>query len=264
MPQGLFQEWDPAMRPSEASRARPISRDPQSGVRALIFDVDGTLADTEREGHLAACNAAFAERGLPIRWTWEEYRELLGLPGNENRMRLALAQLGTLTTEEVDAAAAELFRIKQARYMELVPGLRLRPGVERLIGEAFQRGVRLAIVSTSSEPQIHTLLHHLLPRYEHAFEPVLGRQSGRKVGDDGRLYERCLDDLGLPREGVLVIEDAEDGFRAALRAGLACVVVPNDYSQGDFTGAALVVESLERVTLDDLDAVLTAGAGRPA
>ncbi len=243
---------------------RPTSRDPQGGVRALIFDVDGTLADTELEGHLAACNAAFAERDFPIRWSWEEYRDLLRLPGNENRMRLALARLGTLSPAEVDAAAVELFHIKQARYMELVPRLRLRAGVERLVGEAFERGVRLAIVSTSSEPQIYALLHHLLPRYEHAFAPVLGQQSGRKVGDDGRLYERCLDDLGLPREGVVAIEDAEDGFRAALRAGLACVVVPNDYTQGDFTGAALVVDSLERVTLDDLDAVLAMGADHPA
>jgi beta-phosphoglucomutase-like phosphatase (HAD superfamily) len=252
------------MRQDEASRARSIAREPQGGVRALVFDVDGTLADTEREGHLAACNAAFAEGGFPIRWSWEEYQELLSLPGNQNRMRLALTRLGTLSPAEVDAAAEELFRIKQARYLERVPGLRLRPGVERLVAEAFERGVRLAIVSTSSEPQIHALLQHLLPRYEYAFAPVLGQQSGRKVGHDGRLYERCVDELGLPREGVLVIEDAEDGFRAALRAGLACVVVPNDYTRGDFTGAALVVESLERVTLDDLDEVLTAEAGRSA
>jgi beta-phosphoglucomutase-like phosphatase (HAD superfamily) len=189
---------------------------------------------------------------------------LLGIPGNENRMRMALARLKTLSPAEVDAAAAELFRLKQTLYMERVPELRLKSGVERLVGEAFDRGVRLAIVSTSSEPQIRALLHHLLPPYEHAFDPVLGQQSGPKVGAAGRLYERCLDELGLPRESVVAIEDAEDGFRAALRAGVACVVVPNDYTQGDFTGAALVLESLEQLTLDDLDAVLAAGAGRSA
>jgi putative hydrolase of the HAD superfamily len=130
------------------------------------------------------------------------------------------------------------------------------------VEEAFDRHVRLAIVSTSSEPQIHALLQQLLPRFAAAFDPVLGQQSGRKVGEEGRLYERCLADLDLPRESVLVIEDAEDGFRAAQRAGLACVVVPNDYTRGDFSGAALVVDSLVRVTLDELDDVLTAGAGR--
>src|SRR5687768_8521489 len=76
------------------------------GLRALIFDVDGTLADTERHGHLAACNAAFAELGLPIRWSWEEYLELLKIPGNENRMRLALGALGTLSPAEAEATAA--------------------------------------------------------------------------------------------------------------------------------------------------------------
>jgi HAD superfamily hydrolase (TIGR01509 family) len=243
---------------------RRTSPDPQGGVRALIFDVDGTLADTERHGHLAACNAAFAELGFPIRWSWEEYRDLLHIPGNQNRMRLALEGLGTLSRAEVDAAAAELFRIKQRRYLELVPGLRLRPGVARLVDEAVERGVRLAIVSTSSEPQIRALLHHLLPRHERAFDPLLGRQSGPKVGAEGRLYARCLEELGLPRETVVAIEDAEDGFRAASRAGLACVVVPNSYTAGDFSGAALVVPSLEHVTLDDLDAVLAVGDSRPA
>src|SRR5918996_1619533 len=110
-PQALCSDGIPPMRTWRRS-----SRDGASGsLRALMFDVDGTLADTEREGHLAACNAAFAERGLPIRWSWDEYRELLRIPGNKNRMRLALTQLGTLSATEVDALAEDLFRLKQAR-----------------------------------------------------------------------------------------------------------------------------------------------------
>ena len=228
----------------------------ERGLRALIFDVDGTLADTERHGHLVACNAAFAALGLPIRWSWEQYRELLRVPGNENRMRLAVAALGTLSPAEVDATAAELFRLKQKRYIELVPELPLRAGVDETLERAAARGLRLAIVSTSSEPQIHALLAARLPRFAHLFDPVLGQQSGRKVGADGRLYERCLRQLGLPRTTVVAVEDAEDGFRAALRAGLACVVVPNDYTRdGDFRGAAYVAESLDDIDLDHLDAL---------
>ena len=223
-------------------------------LQAIVFDVDGTLADTEREGHLAACNHAFEALGLPIKWTWEEYRELLRIPGNENRMRLALAALGTLSPEQVDDTAAELFRLKEARYIELAPRLQLRPGVERLVEEAATAGVRLAIVSTSSEPQIHALLGARLPRFAHLFRPVLGRQSGRKVGADGALYELCLRELGVPPARVVAVEDAEDGFRAALRAGLRCIVVPSGYAAADdFSGAALVVPTLESVSLGRLE-----------
>ena len=156
--------------------------------------------------------------------------------------------------------AAELFRIKQERYIELVPQLPLRPGVEPLVRQAHGRGVRLAIVSTSSEPQIHALLRRRLPDLGHAFVPVLGQQSGRKVGDEGALYERCLRELDLPARTVVAIEDAEDGFRAASRAGIACVVVPNDYTRdGDFRGACLVAPSLDTVDLADLEHRCLAG-----
>lgn len=237
---------------------RPLPNAPEAlRLRALIFDVDGTLADTERAGHLAASNEAFAALGVPILWRWEEYRELLKIPGSQNRMRLALEALGTLPREDVERTAAELFRLKQERYLELVTTLPLRGGVRRLLGEVARAGIRLAIVSTSSEPQIHALLRQSLPEFAALFDPVLGQQSGPKVGEEGRLYERCIRELGLPRETIVAIEDAEDGFRAARRAGLVCVVVPNDYTrEGDFTGARLVAPSLENVHLEDLEALL--------
>jgi beta-phosphoglucomutase-like phosphatase (HAD superfamily) len=130
------------------------------------------------------------------------------------------------------------------------------------VGEAAERGVRLAIVSTSSEPQIHALLRAQLPDVARLFRPVLGQQSGPKVGSEGCLYERCVSELGLPPEAVVAVEDAEDGFRAARRAGIACVVVPSEHTRdGDFRGAALVVSSLEQVGLGDFD-MLCRAAGR--
>jgi HAD superfamily hydrolase (TIGR01509 family) len=247
-------------RPGNADRAK-IAPHPAGRLRALIFDVDGTLADTELNGHLVACNHAFAAMGIPIRWTWDEYRELLRIPGNENRMRLALQRLGSIPAPQIEQTAARLYRIKQERYIELVDELPLRPGVERLVRQAADRGVRLAIVSTSSEPQIYALLHNRLGGYAELFDPVLGQQSGTKVGSEGRLYERCVAELALPRATVVAIEDAEDGLEAARRAGLACVVVPNDYTAGgDFGGAALVVGSLEDLDLARLGDLLADGA----
>lgn len=244
------------------TRVGPSSPE-RRALRGLIFDVDGTLADTERDGHLVAANAAFAALGVPIRWSWGEYRRLLRIPGTENRMRVALRELGTMDPEAVTATAAELFRIKQERYLELVPRLPLRPGVERLIRECRDRRIRLAIVSTSSEPQIHALLESRLPEFAGLFDPVLGQQSGRKVGVEGRLYDVCVELMGFPRVTLLAVEDAEDGFRAARRAGIECVVVPNDYTRGgDFRGAVTVVSSLEDVDLDGLDALARGSARR--
>ena len=82
-------------------------------LRAIIFDVDGTLADTEKDGHLAACNEAFARMGFDIRWSWEEFKELLKIPGNANRMRLALSTRTSLSQAEIDRIVPELFALKR-------------------------------------------------------------------------------------------------------------------------------------------------------
>ena len=82
-------------------------------LRAIIFDVDGTLADTEKDGHLPACNEAFAQMGFDIRWSWEEFRELLKIPGNANRMRLALSTRTSLSQAEIDRIVPELFALKR-------------------------------------------------------------------------------------------------------------------------------------------------------
>jgi len=122
-------------------------------MEALIFDVDGTIADTEQEGHLPASNEAMALLEYPIQWTWEEFKQLLVIPGNANRFRNALNQLNPAPPpDEIDVAVAKFVTLKQQLYIEkYLPHLSLRPGVARLIREAQERGVCLAIVSTSYE-----------------------------------------------------------------------------------------------------------------
>ena len=220
-------------------------------LKAIIFDVDGTLADTEQNGHLVACNEAFAQLGFDIRWSWEEFKELLKIPGNARRMRLALSTRTSLSEAEIDRIVPELFALKKEFYLKQVGGLPLRPGVARIIREAIARGVRLAIVSVTHEDQILALLKAQIPDALDHFSPILGKQSGEK---DSVLYARCAAMLGCDTSEVLVIEDSEKGFKAAKAAGLPCAVIYNDYTKGqDFTGADLVARSLECLNLDLLE-----------
>ena len=227
-------------------------------LKALIFDVDGTIADTEQYGHLPACNEAFAQLEYPIQWSWEDYKGMLPVQGNARRMRLALQQEDpTMSPEALSSAVAELAQLKKTLYIEkYMPRLSLRLGVQRIMVSAVERNVRLAIVSSSHEVQIKALLQHQLPDVADKFEPILGKESGYKVAPESPLYRRCLEELGtLPTE-TLVIEDSEVGFKAAQRVGLPCAVFYNDYTFGeDFAGAALVARSLETFSLDQLVAL---------
>ncbi len=220
-------------------------------LKAIVFDVDGTLADTERDGHLVACNEAFERMGFDIRWTWEEFKGLLKIPGNARRMRLALSARTSLSQAEIDRIVPELFALKKELYLKRIADLPLRPGVARIIREAIDRGVRLAIVSVTDEDQVRALLKAQLPKSLEYFDPILGKQSGEK---NSTLYSRCAEKLGCDPSEILVIEDSEKGFKSAKGAGLHCAVVYNDYTKGqDFSGAELVVRSLECLDLDRLE-----------
>ena len=220
-------------------------------LKAIIFDVDGTLADTERDGHLVACNEAFERMGFDIRWTWEEFKDLLKIPGNARRMRLALSTRTSLSEPEIDRIVPKLFALKKEIYLKRVGDLPLRPGVARIIREAIDRGVRLAIVSVTDEDQVRALLKAQLPEAMDYFDPIFGKQSGEK---NAELYARCVEKLGCDISEILVIEDSEKGFKAAKEAGLHCAVVYNDYTKGqDFSGAELVVRDLEFLNLDLLE-----------
>lgn len=226
--------------------------------RALIFDVDGTIADTEREGHLSACNEAFSQLGFPIQWTWDEFLSMQHIPGNAYRMRASLEKLDPpLPPADLEAAARELASLKRRLYIEkFVPRLSLRPGVAHLIRQALERGLHLSIVTTSDEPQVEALLRHHLPEEAPHFKPILGKGAGRKTAPDSPLYRRCLSELHLAPHEALAIDDSEFGCRAACAANIPVAVFYNHYTFGqDFTGAALVAKSLEffdLVMLEDL------------
>jgi HAD superfamily hydrolase (TIGR01509 family) len=223
-------------------------------VRALVFDCDGVLADTERFGHLPAFNTTFREFGLPVEWSVEEYGRLLRVSGGKERMATLLTPAFVKAAglpSDPGAQAAEVarwHRRKTAIYTDMVAegSLPARPGITRLIGEAQDAGWRLAVASTSAEESVRAILEHAAGRDRAArFDLVLAGDAVAHKKPAPDIYELAVERLGAPAASVLVIEDSRNGLLAAVGAGLRCLVTVNAYTQDEDTSeAALVVTSL--------------------
>ncbi len=214
-----------------------------SKLRALIFDVDGTLAETE-ELHRESFNQSFQSAGLPWFWTKDLYGKLLQVTGGKERIRFYQNQSdnpGRLS----DADIAALHKDKTARYTKLVSShrLSLRPGVERLIQEARSAGVRLAIATTTSRPNVEALLRAAMG-YQ-PFEVIAAGDEvpAKKPAPD--VYLLALSQLELPAEHCLALEDTPNGLRSATGAGIACLVTMSAYGgDGPFKGALAILNHL--------------------
>ena len=220
-------------------------------LRALIWDVDGTLAETELQGHRVAFNEAFAAAGLPWRWDEALYRRLLRVAGGKERLLHYLrAERPPLPERWRDPATWEelvrrLHRDKNARYGRLVAAGRipLRPGVRRLLEEARAAGLRQAVATTTSPENVEALLRQALGEAaEGLFETVVAGDAvpAKKPAPDA--YLLALERLGLPAKACLALEDTPQGLAAARAAGLVTVVATEE--PGPFPGAALVVGHL--------------------
>lgn len=215
--------------------------------QALIFDVDGTLAETERDGHRVAFNAAFAEAGLDWEWSITEYRDLLAIGGGKERIHYywQTVKADTPIPDPPEAFIARLHRHKSDHYRQLLNSgkIQLRPGVHRLITTAKEAGIRLAIATTSALPNALTLLeNHLDPAW---FEVIAAGDIVRRKKPAPDIYRYVLQALDLPPTACLVLEDSAPGLAAATAAGLRTIITEHDYTHGDdFRAAALVVNHL--------------------
>ena len=208
----------------------------------LIFDCDGVLADTEKDGHLPAFNATFAEFGLPIRWDEATYAQKVKIGGGKERIASDLedAESSGELVKQMHARKTQHFT--QRVTEGLLPG---RPGIHRLIADVLGRGWTVAVASTSAEPSVRAVL-------EHAVGPELAAQCHVYAGDivprkkpAPDIYQKVLDDLHLDPADCLVVEDSDIGVRAATGAGLTTVVTVSTFTvDDDFTGAALVLSHL--------------------
>ncbi|MCI5073894.1 HAD-IA family hydrolase [Oricola sp.] len=212
-------------------------------VRALILDVDGTLAETE-ELHRIAFNRTFEEAGLDWVWDRELYRELLAVTGGRERIRFHAERIGA---QDIDVGA--LHRRKTDIYgASMRPGnVTLRPGVEALLRRARAAGLDLAIGTTTSRTNVGALMQATLGADALSwFRSVRTGEDTPRKKPDPEVYRLVLADLGFPPEDCLVFEDSANGLRAAKAAGAPTVITPSIYTaEDDFAGADYIFKNLD-------------------
>ena len=218
-------------------------------LEALLFDVDGTLADTERDGHRVAFNRAFEEAGLDWDWTPELYGRLLEVTGGKERIRhfLATERPDFEFAGDADAEIADLHKRKTHFYTLMLGegGIPLRPGVERLLREARAAGLRLAVCTTTTPANVEALLTHTIgPEAMTWFEVIAAGDvvPHKKPAPD--IYVYAMEHLGLSPEACLAFEDSENGVHSVRDSGIkSLVITTNGYTEDhDFSGATLVLD----------------------
>lgn len=219
-------------------------------LEALIFDVDGTLADTEPQGHRVAFNRAFDEAGLDWHWDVPLYGELLAVTGGKERMRHYVERYRPEQKElhDLDSMIPELHEAKTRHYTSMLQTgeIPLRPGVERLLHQAREAGLRLAIATTTTPANVEALLANTLGAdWAEWFEIVGAGDIVPKKKPAPDIYEYVLQRMDIDPGRCLAFEDSHNGLLSSLAAGLPTIITINSYtSDQDFSGSLLVLNDM--------------------
>ena len=218
-------------------------------MHALIFDCDGVLVDTERDGHRVAFNRAFEKKGLDVVWNVELYGELLKIAGGKERITHYLNQTGwPRGVEDREQFIRDLHKLKTDLFISIIQSgeLPLRPGVARLVDEAIQADVSLAVCSTSNELAVNLVVGKMLgPQRKAKFDAVLAGDVVSKKKPDPEIYDLAKRRLGVEGHDCVVVEDSRNGLLAAVNAGMHCLITTNSYTENeDFSEADQVVPEL--------------------
>ncbi len=221
-----------------------------SELKALIFDVDGTLADTEKDGHRVAFNLAFQQADLDWDWSIELYGKLLKVTGGKERIRYYLDEFNQAfeRPDNLDQFIAKLHNSKTEIYTSLLAegSIPLRDGVLRLIQEARQAGLRLAIATTTTPANVSALLEHAMDENAESWFEVIAAGDivpAKKPAAD--IYFYALEKLALNADECLAFEDSHNGILASMGASLTTIVTVNEYTRDhDFNDAAIVLDHM--------------------
>ncbi len=218
-------------------------------IKAIIFDVDGTLADTE-DGHRQSFNKAFAENGLDWNWDVALYDKLLKVTGGKERIKYFVSDFLTdyKKPDDFDDFVKHLHAVKTGHYTDMLRGgaIPLRPGIKQLIQEARTAGITLAIATTTTAANVTALLEvGLGPDWASYFAANGCGDIVPKKKPAPDIYNWVLNELGLQPTECIALEDSYNGLQSALAAGIKTFITTNPYTHTqNFTGAAAVLNDL--------------------
>ncbi len=231
-------------------------------MKAILFDCDGVLVDTERDGHRVAFNRAFKHFNINTEWTLQLYGELLEIAGGKERMRHYFdSNFWPEFVGSKNDFIRQLHAAKTELFMEIVNSgeLSLRPGVARIVDDAIRANIILAVCSTSSEKAVNLIVERMLSaERKKYFSGIFAGDMVQRKKPDPAVYLLACKELNLDASDCVVIEDSRNGLLAAKAAGMKCLVTISGYTGNeDFSEADSVVSELgesgtDCITLDKL------------